>query len=58
MAIPILIWANSVIVLSMTRSHDGKQKQNLTNITIFSEIMIADHGICDHDLRKDIKIIV
>ena len=42
----------------MTRSHDGKQKQNLTNITIFSEIMIADHGICDHDLRKDIKIIV
>ena len=28
-----------------------------TNTLIFSEIIVADHGICDHDLRKDIKII-
>ena len=25
---------------------------------VFSEIVVADHDICDHDLRKEIMIIV
>ena len=29
-----------------------------TNILIFSKIMIADHGLCDQNLRKEINIIV
>ena len=28
-----------------------------TNISIFSEIIVADHGICNHDLMKEIKTI-
>ena len=28
------------------------------NISISSEIVVADHGICDGDLREEIKMIV
>ena len=34
------------------------KKRNLfTNISIFFELIVADHGICNHDLMKEIKII-
>ena len=34
------------------------EHERLTNISIFSEIKFADRGICDHDVRRGIKIIV
>ena len=34
------------------------EHKRFTNVSIFSEIKFVDHGICDHDLRKGIKIIV
>ena len=36
---------------------ENKHK-SFISISIFSEIMVADHGIYDHDLRKEIKIMV
>ena len=32
--------------------------KSFTNISVFSEILNAGHGLCNHDLRKKIKIIV
>ena len=34
------------------------ENKSFTNISIFSEIMFADHGICDYDLMKEINMIV
>ena len=31
---------------------------SLTNFSAFPKIKIVGHGICDYDLRKDIKIVV
>ena len=33
------------------------EHKSFTNVSIFSEILVADHGLCDHDLRKEIKIV-
>ena len=33
-------------------------RKSFTNVSVFSEIIVADHGICDHDIRKEIRIIV
>lgn len=33
------------------------EKNIFSNILNFSESMVAEHGLCDHDLRKEIKII-
>lgn len=37
--------------------NDGKWKKSLTNISIIDEIIVAKHVICDHELRKEIKIV-
>ena len=34
-----------------------RENKIFTNILIFSEIMLVDQGICDHDFRKEVKII-
>ena len=35
------------------------EHKSFTNILIFfSEIMVAKHGVCGHDFRKEIKILV
>ena len=37
--------------------NDGKRKKSLTNISIIYEIIVAKHVICNHELRKEIKIV-
>ena len=34
------------------------ESKSFTNISTFFEIMVVEHGVCDHDLRKVIKILV
>ena len=36
---------------------ENKHKSS-TNISIFSKIMVLDHAIYGHDLKKEIKIMV
>ena len=38
----------------------GCENESLTNISIFfffSEIVVPEHAICEHDLRKEIKLV-
>ena len=35
-----------------------ENQKNYAAATIFYEIMVAEHGVYDHDLRKKIKILV
>ena len=42
-------------MLNTMMEHKNK---SLTNISNRFEITVADHSICDHDLRREIKIIV
>ena len=60
-----LILANNLFIKSITRSFImlnaamENENKSSTNISIFFfEIMVAEHGACNHDLRKDIKILV
>ena len=40
------------------RHYDGKLKRKFYScFDLFSEVMVADHDICDHDLRKEIKML-
>ena len=34
------------------------ENKSFTDISSFSKITVADDGICDHDLRKEMKITV
>lgn len=34
------------------------KNKSFIDILIFSEIMVADHDICNYDLKKEIKMIV
>lgn len=42
--------------LNHIKYYDGKFKQKFSSI--FSKIMVADYGTCDHDLWKEIKILL
>ena len=42
----------------MSRTMMENENKNFTNISNFSETMFADCDICDHDLMKDINMIV
>ena len=55
-----LIWANILILKSITKSFIlmDKEDKSFSNISIFCEVMIPDHRICDNDLRKEMKKIV
>ena len=35
-----------------------KEDKSFSNISIFCEVMVPDHSICDNDLRKEMKKIV
>ena len=34
------------------------ENRSFTTISIFYEIIVAEHGVCDHDLRKEVRILV
>ena len=34
------------------------ENEHKTFTNILSEIMVVDHGICNHDLRKEMKTVV
>ena len=55
-----LIWANILILKSITKSFIlmDKEDKSFSNISIFCEVMVPDHRICDNDLRKEMKKIV
>ena len=55
-----LIWANILILKSITKSFIlmDKEDKSFSNISIFCEVMVPDHSICDNDLRKEMKKIV
>ena len=42
----------------MLNTEMENENENFTNSSIFSEIKVVDHIISDHDLKKEIKIIV
>ena len=45
--------------LNHVKQYDGKLEQTFCEyIDPFSEIMVADHGICNHDLRNEIELLV
>ena len=61
-----MIRANSLIIKSTTRNvimlknmTENENKRFINRyFDVFSEIVVADHDVCDHDLRKEIMIIV
>ena len=45
--------------LNHVKQYDGKVEQTFCEyIDPFSEIMVADHGMCNHDLRNEIEVLV
>ena len=56
------IRANSSIIKSIIKSfiiaHTMTENEHKTFTNILSEIMVVDHGICNHDLRKEMKMVV
>lgn len=45
--------------LNHVKQYDGKLEQTFCEyIDPFSEIMVADHGMCNHDLRNEIEVLV
>ena len=40
------------------KCYDEQRKQNFYKSIFFSETMVTEYGVCDHDLRKEIKILV
>ena len=45
--------------LNHVKQYDGKLEQTFCEYTDpFSEIMVADYGICNHHLRNEIEVLV
>lgn len=34
------------------------ENKHFTNISIFSEIIVQEYGVCDHNLKKERKILL
>ena len=49
---------SSIIIKSSIIAHTMIENEHKTFTNILSEIMVVDHGICNHDLRKEMKMVV
>ena len=59
-----LIHENSLFIKWVTRDFImlnammNNENKTFTKVFFFSETMVTEYGVCDHDLRKEIKILV
>ena len=42
----------------MLNTDESENKRFTNTLILFSEIMVTEQGACDHDRRKEIKILV